>query len=61
MDNKVKSRVYALPIGGGEHEQLRFPEVLIPTITSLPAFEACILVLNNTGIFAMDELQRDLP
>ena len=53
MENKVKTSVYSLPLQASvdsrTEKELSFPDALISTITNLPVFESCILILNNTG------------
>lgn len=49
----MKTSVYSLPLQGSvdSNKDLSFPDALISTITNLPVFESCILILNNTGGF----------
>ncbi len=52
MESKVKSSVYPHPLQASleskSDQDLSFPDALIATITNLPVFESCILILNNT-------------
>lgn len=53
MESKVKTSVYSLPLQSSvdskPDKELSFPDALISTVTNLPVFESCILILNNTG------------